>query len=371
MPDRDADDAEVVTVDDADDSSDVVAAETLGDGALAQPETTVPKQLVALPLNQRPVFPSMMLPLVLLPGHLAECARIAKEHHDGWLGFFLTHEASDDPEQYTAGDLHHIGAAARIVKMADHESGGVQILAQVVARYAITTTIVDEPVLIVGGHVLRSEVDREDPEIRAYAMAIVTALKDLVEHNPVFADEIRMVLANYNNIDGPGRLADLAATLTTAGRDDLQQVLEQMSIPARMERVLVMLARERQLAELKGKIQNQINEKVSDHQRKFFLNEQLKAIKEELGIETDGKSLEIQRFRERLEAVAEPSPPRPAKRSTTNCANLNCSSQPALSTVCRATAWTGCWPCHGARCRGQPRPRRAPCRIGRRSPWPG
>ena len=59
---------------------------------------------------------------------------------------------------------------------------------------------------------------------------------------------------------------------------------------------------------MKGKIQNQINEKVSDHQRKFFLNEQLKAIKEELGIETDGKSLEINRFKERYGAIAEVVP---------------------------------------------------------------
>ena len=187
-----------------------------------------------------------MLPLVMPPGRLADSARLAKDKHDGWLGFFLTHHELEDPESYATADLHHIGAAARIVKMADHESGGVQLLAQVVARYAVTSTVIEKPSLIVAGKVIRPEVDRDDPEIRAYAMAIVTALKDLVEHNPVFADEIRMVLANYNNIDGPGRLADLAATLTTAGRDDLQQVLEQMSVPARMERVLVLLARERQ-----------------------------------------------------------------------------------------------------------------------------
>lgn len=288
------------------DAIEAVSFETTDDAELTRPDHTIPDALVALPLNQRPVFPSMMLPMVVPPGRLADAVRLAKEHHDGWLGFFLTKTPLDDNDDLAAfelDDLRHIGAAARIAKFAEHESGGVQVLAQVVGRFAIAGAITDKPHLIVRGAALRSNVDREDPEIRAYAMAIVTALKDLVEHNPVFADEIRLVLANYNNIDGPGRLADLAATLTTANRDDLQAVLEEMRIPKRMERVLVLLARERELAELKGKIQSQIEDKVSEQQRKFFLNEQLKAIKSELGIETDAKSLEIERFRERLAEV--------------------------------------------------------------------
>jgi ATP-dependent Lon protease len=127
-------------------------------------------------------------------------------------------------------------------------------------------------------------------------MAIVTSLKDLVEHNPVFADEIKMVLANFNNLDGPGRLADLAASLTTASRDDLQQILDLLPLIPRMERVLALLSKESELSQLKGRIRSQIEEKVTEQQRKFFLTEQLKAIKQELGIETDEKSLEMERF---------------------------------------------------------------------------
>ena len=198
-------------------------------------------------------------------------------------------------------DLHHIGALTRIVKHQDHEGGGIQVFAQVEARFQAHEVVSNDDVLVVRGEPIRPEVDAQDPHIRALAMAIVTALKDLIPHNPVFEDEIKMVLANYNNIDGPGRLADLAATLTTANRNDIQDILATIDVPKRMEKVLALLARENDLAQLKSKISNQIEDKVSDHQRKFFLNEQLKAIKEELGIETDEKSLELNGFKEKFE----------------------------------------------------------------------
>ncbi|MFW5844849.1 MAG: endopeptidase La [Planctomycetota bacterium] len=275
--------------------------------ALSKLDDALPDTVIALPMNQRPVFPTMMLPLMIPAGPLAEAARKAIDAQGGHVGFFLTAEPLENQEEYRFEDLHPVGAIARILKHQSADEGGLQIFAQVLARFEIERAVATDPVVLVSGRVVRPRVDADRQEIRALAMGIVTALKDLVQHNPVFADEIRMVLANYNNIDGPGRLADLAASLTTAKRDELQDVLATYDIQQRMEKVLVLLAKETELAELKSKIQNQINEKVSEHQRRFFLNEQLKAIKEELGLETDEKSLELERFRtayeERKEAI--------------------------------------------------------------------
>lgn len=267
-------------------------------GDIVKPDEAMPNQVIALPLNQRPVFPHMMLPLMVPEGRLAQGMRTAIDKAGGWVAFFLTREPLEDGGEFGFEDLHEIGALARISKHQEGENGSIQVFAQVQARFRATEVISEDPVLFVRGRPERPEIDPQDSQVRALAMAIVTALKELVPHNPVFADEIKMVLANYNNLDGPGRLADLAATLTTADRDDIQEVLATLPIIPRMEKVLSLLSRERELAQLKSKITSQIEEKVSEHQRKFFLNEQLKAIKEELGIETDEKSLEIQRFQE-------------------------------------------------------------------------
>ncbi len=269
--------------------------------SIVRADEVVPHRLVALPLNQRPVFPTMMLPLVVPAGRLADAARYALANHHGWVGFFMTHEPIEESSAFTSSQLHRFGCAARIVKHMDGEGGAIQIILQVASRWQTLEVERDDQMVIVRGEPVRTTVDPADQQVRALAMAIVGQLRDLVAHNPVYGEEIRMVLANFNNIDGPSRLADIAASLTTAKRDDLQGVLETTEIIPRLERVVALLTREDQLSQLKSKIQKQIEDKVSDHQRKFFLTEQLKAIKQELGLESDDKSLDVKRFREALD----------------------------------------------------------------------
>jgi ATP-dependent Lon protease len=303
MSDHDAHnakDAEIVGVTDHPDEQ---AQQRPGEVSLV--EENLPHVVVALPLNQRPVFPSMMLPLVVPAGRLSESVKYAIKEMHGFVGFFLTKQPLNEGNNYTFEDLHNVGCIARIVKFQDVEGGGLQVFTQVLARFKISSPVVREPRLIVRGSVVRPPVDASDPQVRACAMAIVAALKELVQHNPVFADEIKIVLANFNNIDGPGRLADLSTSLTTADRNEVQQILETFEIIPRMEKALVLLAKESQLSQIKAKITHQIEEKMSEHQRKFFLNEQLKAIKEELGIETDDKSLDVKKFRDALTTKGE------------------------------------------------------------------
>ena len=270
--------------------------------ALKRPEEQVPEVIVCLPMNQRPVFPTMMLPMMVPEGRLAEAMEHAVEKHDGYIGFFLTKEVLDEGQEYSINDLYKVGCVARIMK-AHHEAGqGVQVFAQVLSRFEIAEELKSDPFVLVRGKAIQPVVDASQADVRALAMAIVTSLKDLIQHNPVFADEIKMVLSNYNNIDGPGRLADLSASLTTAKREDIQDILETFDVVKRMEKVLSLLAKESELTQIKTRIQNQIENKVSDQQRKFFLNEQLKAIKEELGVETDEKSMELNKFQKAYEA---------------------------------------------------------------------
>jgi ATP-dependent Lon protease len=269
-------------------------------GTVARPDEHLPARLVALPLNQRPVFPTMMLPLVIPSGRLSDAVRHAIARMGGYVGFFLTRQPLDNGATFTVDDLHRMGCVARVIKHQEVDGGSLQVFAQVLARFRLEGLESQEPVTVVRGEPVRPRVDPADAQVRAMAMAIVAALKDLVQHNPVFADEIKLVLTNFNNIDGPGRLADVAASLTTAKREELQEILDTVPIVPRMEKVLVLLAREAQLSQLKSKIQHQIEEKVSENQRKFFLNEQLKTIKEELGLETDEKALDLRRFRDVL-----------------------------------------------------------------------
>jgi ATP-dependent Lon protease len=111
---------------------------------------------------------------------------------------------------------------------------------------------------------------------------------------------------NMVNIDHPGKIADFIASILNIDRAAQQKVLETLDVRERMETVLVHIKREQELLQIQKRIQKQINEKIEKSQREYFLKEELKAIKQELGMPTDAKSGEHQRFTEAIEHLKIP-----------------------------------------------------------------
>jgi ATP-dependent Lon protease len=132
-------------------------------------------------------------------------------------------------------------------------------------------------------------------EIKAYAMAVINTIKELLPLNPLYVEELRMFLDRFGP-DDPSHLSDFAASLTTSTKEQLQEVLEILPLLPRMEKVLVLLNNELELARAQQKIRRTVEEKMHKQQREFFLREQLKAIQKELGIAKDDRTAEIDRF---------------------------------------------------------------------------
>ena len=107
---------------------------------------------------------------------------------------------------------------------------------------------------------------------------------------------------NMINIDHPGKIADFIASILNIDKVEQQKILELTDIKERMERVLMSIKREQELLKIQKRIQSEINEKVEKSQRDYFLREELKAIKQELGMPADAKGSDFQRFKERLDA---------------------------------------------------------------------
>jgi ATP-dependent Lon protease len=105
---------------------------------------------------------------------------------------------------------------------------------------------------------------------------------------------------NMINIDHPGKIADFIASILNIDKGEQQKILEILNVRKRMEQVLVFIKKEQELLRIQKKIQKEINEKIEKSQRDYFLKEELKAIKTELGMTTDAKSSEYQRFKEKL-----------------------------------------------------------------------
>jgi len=124
-------------------------------------------------------------------------------------------------------------------------------------------------------------------------------MKQISENNPLFSEEMRL---NMINIDHPGKIADFITSILNIDKTEQQKILEILNVRKRMEQVLVFIKKEQELLRIQKRIQKEINEKIEKSQRDYFLKEELKAIKTELGMTTDAKSSEYQRFKEKIDA---------------------------------------------------------------------
>jgi ATP-dependent Lon protease len=258
----------------------------------------LPSHLPILPIRPRPLFPGLPIPLEVGPEQMAAIQH-ALEYSSKTLGIVLARnaEAADSPE-----NLYRVGVAAKILRTFTGENDSASILINCVDRFTIEEISKAEFGMVAK---VRYEVPAElavTEELKAYSMAVITTLKELVKLNPLQSEAIKMFLSR-STFDDPGRLADFAANLTTASGAELQEVLETFDVRARVDRVLVLLKREVEISKLHVEINRQIQEKVSGQQREFFLKEQLKAIKKELGLEKEGKTAEIEKFQERLKEL--------------------------------------------------------------------
>ena len=151
--------------------------------------------------------------------------------------------------------------------------------------------------------------DPKSPVIKAVTSEIVNVFKDVANLNPLFRDQIStfsMSQSAGNIMDEPGKLADFAAAVSAGEIAELQDVLETMSVEERLTKALMVLKKELMNAQLQNKISKDVENKIQKRQREYWLMEQMKGIRRELGIETDGKDKLVEKFRERASGLAMP-----------------------------------------------------------------
>ena len=270
-----------------------------GDSGLVLATKLLPARIPILGVSPRPFFPGLPVPLeVTGKVPLASLKRVV-DSSDKTMGLILLKdpEAEENPE-----NLYRVGVAARIVKAVQIEPEVTHVLANCLERFAVRDMNLGETGLFAQVDYHYATELSVNLELRAYSMAIVSSLKELVKLDPLQSEAIKLFLSR-SSLEDPGKLADFAAHLTTAEGRELQKVLETFDVRRRIDRVLTLLRREVDLSRLQKKITTRIEEKISTQQREFFLREQLKAIKRELGLEKEGKTTEIEKFEERLQSL--------------------------------------------------------------------
>jgi ATP-dependent Lon protease len=265
-------------------------------------DDVLPDTLHLMPVPYRPFFPGQVQPIAINPREWGSTLEALQEAGNGLLGLAYVDAAGSGSVE--ARQFPEIGCVVRLHRPALAEHTG-QFLAQGIKRFRIVRWLSDKPPYLVQVEYPRSQGDRNSDEIKAYAMALIKQIRELLPLNPLYSEELKQYLANFSP-SRPSILADFSAALTTATGEQLQEILDTLPLRSRMEKVLTLLRKEREVAELQGQITSQVNEKVSENQREFFLREQLKIIQKELGISKDDRTTDVEMFQERIDKLAIP-----------------------------------------------------------------
>ena len=266
-------------------------------------DPTLPQLLTILPVGQRPIFPGMALPVGFTGRELLISLRLAMEQHEGFVGIVLVEE--DHNEDYRESIYHDVGVACQIVKVIETGPQGAQVIVNPIRRMKRQRVVQTEPQLRWRvKYDVRPKV-KVDNELKAYMLAISTEIQRLLALNPLFKEQVNMVVSQLN-YDNPGQTMDIVCNIISADKLKLQAILDEWSVDERAKLVLQAIKEELEVAKIQSRINKQIEEGVQTQQKEYFLREQLKAIRRELGEEKeDGESI-TERIVQQLEGKTIP-----------------------------------------------------------------
>lgn len=260
----------------------------------------IPDVLPMLPVRDTVIFPYMVLPLFV--GRESSIKAVDEALAKDRMIFLATQKLATD-DNPAPESIYSVGTAAMVMKMLKLPDGRVKILVQGLTKGIIKEYVQEKPLFMVR---ISRVIEPPIGEISLETEALIRSVKEQSEKVLTLRGAISPdVLAILDGIEEPGRLADLVASNLKLRIEDAQKILETFHPLQRLKRVNEYLSKEVQVSTMQAKIQSQAREEMSKTQREYFLREQLKAIKSELG-EIDEKAQEINELREKIKKAKMP-----------------------------------------------------------------
>jgi ATP-dependent Lon protease len=253
----------------------------------------MPEILPILPLFDVVMFPKMVLPLIVFQKESIQLIDEAMSKNR--LIGTVTSKFTDPKTRYTSDDLYKVGASAMILKMAKVEEDKAQLLLQGVSRFEITEYTEEKPYLQARVKELSSTWDK-DKEIEALMANLVTQYQQIVELSSGLPPEI---VSMAKSLEEPDILADMITSTINSTTPEKQKILETLDVKERLNAVTRMVNYQLEILEMGNKIQTQVKGDMDKQQREYYLRQQLKAIREELG-ETDDANVEINEYKTKI-----------------------------------------------------------------------
>ena len=317
-------------------------------------------QVLVVPLNRRPLMPGVIMPVRVTDERLIAEVEEMKQRGQAYVGTFLRRRgdssaaamsASSDSDDGNADDsanvnwdpsddMHDMGTFAQVQsviripdigetdedgdktmpdsgggkkKVADDEDtgGGATLLLLGHRRLRKTHTVRQDPMVVRVEHLPdknAQDLKDDDDILKATANEVVATIKDLLKVNPLAKETLQYFAQRFQDFQDPAKLADLAASMCSADDHALQEILDTVDVRERLSAALVLLKKEVELGKLQADIGRRVEEKISGDQRRYFLMEQLKSIKKELGMERDDKTALAEKFMDKFAPFRDRAP---------------------------------------------------------------
>ena len=254
----------------------------------------IPEILPILPLFDAALYPKMVLPLVVMQPESIQLVDEAMSQNR-LIGLVVAKKPVEENVNIR-NNLNTVGTVALILKMAKTEDNKLQLLAQGLGRFEVKKYVQEKPYLKASVKHIK-DIETKDKEIDALMSNMIGQFSKVAELSPGLPQEIVMMA---KSIQEPGILADMISSTINSSLEEKQRVLEIYDIKKRLKEVTRLLNYQLEILELGSKIQSQVKGDMDKRQREYFLREQLKAIKEELG-EKDEAAVEVEDYKAKIE----------------------------------------------------------------------
>jgi ATP-dependent Lon protease len=245
----------------------------------------VPSEISLLPLRNTVLFPGVVLPITVGRDKSIRAVNDAYKA-DKLIGVIAQKDSDiEDPEKK---DLESVGTIAKIVKLIKMPDGGTTVIIQGKARFCIQSIVTEDPYFKASIKSLVDEDAPKDPDFEAYVASIKEMAAEIIQLSPNIPSEAAIIL---KNIESPSFLIHFVSGNLNTDIKDKQKLLELNNIRTRADLLMQLLQKELQFAELKNKVANKTKTEIDKQQREYFLQQQLKSIKDELGGDTNEREI--------------------------------------------------------------------------------
>jgi ATP-dependent Lon protease len=255
-------------------------------------KTNVPQAMPVLPLRNSVFFPKQVMPLSI--GRESSIRVVEEAQKDGGLVVIVA-QTDGSVEKPAEKDIYWVGTVAKVLKIFTLADGTRSVLMQGLHRVKLLSILHAEPYIRAVVREPEEELDSGE-EAEAMALNLKSLFRRAVELSPHLSDEQLTIILNTEQ---PEAVADLLSSMMQISVPEKQEILETFALRKRLERVTVALTKTIQKLELSSKIQSEVQDGINKSQREYYLREQMKAIKKELG--EDDENVEMQELRKRID----------------------------------------------------------------------